>query len=125
MFKTIDGSQVVYQYTVLHKGWEADEQGWVTEDGRVWGTSHGQVLELNLDEFEEQIATVAGSLESMKAARKRVDELTDSDPPGRNLERSTSRYCRKVETTQIGDPDRKTASGRERAATPGHRHSAS
>ena len=35
MFKTIDGSQVVYQYTVLHEGWESEEQGWVTEDGRV------------------------------------------------------------------------------------------
>lgn len=118
MFKTIDGSQLVCRYTVLREGWEFDEQGWVTEDGRVWGTSHGQVVELSLDEFEEEMATVAASLKSMKAARKRIDELTDGKPPGRNLERSTSRQYRKVETTRLGDPDQGTSSGREPAPNP-------
>ena len=38
--KEIDGSRTIHEFLILHEGWECDNLGWVTEDGRVWTTSH-------------------------------------------------------------------------------------
>ena len=32
---------VVHEFVVLEQGWEMDPWGWVTDDGTVWGTTHG------------------------------------------------------------------------------------
>ena len=37
--KEIDGSRTIHEFVILHRGWECDNAGWVTEDGRVWTTS--------------------------------------------------------------------------------------
>ena len=38
---SLDGSTVVHEFLLMRPGWEMDNTGWVTKDGRLWLTSHG------------------------------------------------------------------------------------
>ena len=63
----IDGKKVVYEFIVLHKGWEMDNEGWVTEDGRMWCTNHGGLYEMGATELHEFIDTTTKSLNQLLA----------------------------------------------------------
>ena len=66
----IDGHKVVHTFTVLWKAWECDDTGWVTDDGRVWLTSHGGLpyearrSEL-LGRMEEALDSLSGILKAL------------------------------------------------------------
>ena len=36
----IDGCPIIHTFTILYEGWEMDNLGWVTSDGKVWMTLH-------------------------------------------------------------------------------------
>ena len=77
--ETIDGQKVVEEFIVLHHEWECDGYGWVTEDGRIWHTSHGsEPYEVDEDEclelMEAPLESVAGLQRAMRTALKRKRE---------------------------------------------------
>ena len=52
-YKRIAGSKVVLKFEIPHCGWEMDDVGWVTEDGRIWETNHGGLCEMSPQELAE------------------------------------------------------------------------
>ena len=68
--KVIDGSRVIYEFTILHDGWEMDNRGWVTKDGRIFTTSHGGPYEMEIGELEDEVRTHAKVLGRMLAAKE-------------------------------------------------------
>lgn len=65
----IDGSAVVRKILLLREGWELDEDGWILEDGRVFGTNHNRLCELDEADIERVMEKVAASLSGLIAAR--------------------------------------------------------
>ena len=55
--KTKDGVKIVKgTFTILHKGWEMDNKGWLTTDGQVYTTSHGLTpQQMSYDEIHKHI----------------------------------------------------------------------
>ena len=71
LFWKLGGSRVTQEFRILHDGWEADNVGWVTEDGRVWTTSHaGSPYEMSDSELDEKIGETVSSLQGLMEARK-------------------------------------------------------
>ena len=69
--KEIDGQKVIEEFTVLHYGWEMDNTGWITEDGRVWMTSHGgRPVSVDIEVIESHIEETADSLEGLLKAKR-------------------------------------------------------
>ena len=69
VFTHIQGQKVIHTFLVLHEGWEADNAGWVTEDGRVWTTSHGSRPQLARPGWlETQLAEAEQSVVGLKTA---------------------------------------------------------
>ena len=66
---TINGKRVVHTFTILFEGWEADNYGWVTEDGKIWTTNHGRLCEMSAQELREKIEETEASLAGLKLAR--------------------------------------------------------
>ena len=65
-YEEIDGSRVKSTFAILHSGWEMDNVGWITEDGRVWTTSHGGApYEMGADELREKISEILSSLDGL------------------------------------------------------------
>ena len=61
----IEDRKVIHHFTVLHEGWELDNDGWVTDDGRVWMTNHGSLYETDEEELQghlKRIQDCAGSI---------------------------------------------------------------
>ena len=73
----IEGSRVVLTFTILRKGWEMDNDGWVTEDGGVWTTSHGGLLRLDAGSLEWHIRETRESLDGLIVARFLGGRLSD------------------------------------------------
>ena len=46
----IEGVKVVHEFEVLWHEWECDGYGWVTEDGRAWLTTVGELEEVIISE---------------------------------------------------------------------------
>ena len=57
----IDGRPVVVEFKV--PAWDCDPYGWVTDDGRIWHTSHGCFVEIN---EEYMLHLMAEPLESIR-----------------------------------------------------------
>ena len=52
----IDGVRVIHEFKMYHHEWEADGYGWVTDDGRVWHTSHGgNPFEIEISDLTEKV----------------------------------------------------------------------
>lgn len=59
------------EFVILHDGWEMDNRGWITTDGKVYTTNHGgdHVYEMSLGEIDGKIAEADYSLQGLKKAR--------------------------------------------------------
>ena len=69
--KSIEGSEVIKTFTILYNGWETDNEGWITKDGRVWTTSHGgSPYEMSTEQVKEKIEEANLSLMGL------IDALT-------------------------------------------------
>lgn len=65
----IDGSKIVHEFLILREGWEMDNYGWVTEDGRIWETSHGgRPYRVTPAQLDEKIEETQESLDGMRLA---------------------------------------------------------
>ena len=65
----IDGVPIIHTFTILYEGWEMDNLGWVTSDGRVWTTSHGgKPYEMDEEDLSEKISEAEFSLTGMRLA---------------------------------------------------------
>ena len=65
----IDGVKVVHEFSVLWPGWECDQYGWVTEDGRAWMTTHGSdPYEADASDLLERMDVALGSAEGIRKA---------------------------------------------------------
>ena len=76
----IDGSGVMRMFLLLREGWEADEDSWILEDGRVFGTSHGALCAMDEDGIErvmEKVAAALSGLLEVRAAMKGRSADTD------------------------------------------------
>lgn len=52
----LGGSKIIQKFLILYDGWEMDNEGYVTEDGRIWWTSHGsQPFEADAGEVMEKL----------------------------------------------------------------------
>lgn len=64
--------EVLHTATILHKGWEMDNEGWIAkmEDGttKAFTTSHGGVYPWTKEELEKKIAETENSLAELKRA---------------------------------------------------------
>ena len=70
-YEEIDGSKVVLQFEIPHTGWEMDNAGWITEDGRAWETSHGTCpIEMTPQELAELDERVDAWARGVHAARE-------------------------------------------------------
>ena len=69
---TIDGSPIVYTFTILHIGWEMDNYGWVTQDGKVWTTNHGNIHEIKKDQIVRLMEAPIKSLNGINAALEMI-----------------------------------------------------
>lgn len=62
--------KILSQATILHKGWETDNSGWVVEfiDGTksILTTSHGGFYITKTNEFEEKLLETQQSVEGIK-----------------------------------------------------------
>ena len=47
-----------------------DNKGWVTEDGKVYTTSHGGLYEMSIRELKDTISDTKKSLDSLEKARE-------------------------------------------------------
>ena len=64
----INGSKVVFEFEVLYLGWEVDPYGWVTEDGKMWHTNHGGLIEIEPSDMHERIKEAADSIAGIMKA---------------------------------------------------------
>ena len=75
-FKAIDGSKVLHEFPVLWDAWECDNLGWITEDKRVWGTTHGSPpYEVGIEFIKERIKET----ECVVAGLKHALSIAESD----------------------------------------------
>ena len=60
--------EAVYKFSILHKGWELDNKGWIMQDGRIFTTSHTSVYEMSAAELERKIVETQRSLDGLRYA---------------------------------------------------------
>lgn len=62
--------QVLYKATIMHTGWEMDNEAWLVElkDERkvVLTTNHGGICEMSIDEALYKVAETFSSIESIR-----------------------------------------------------------
>ena len=59
----IEGVKVQTEFLILREGWEMDNWGWITADGKVYTTSHGgRLYEMRIEELESHIEETERSL---------------------------------------------------------------
>lgn len=79
----IDGSPVIRKILLLRESWEDDEAGWILEDGRVFGTNHGALCEMDEVDIERVMEKVAAALSGLLEARAAVKGRSpDADTGG-------------------------------------------
>ena len=62
---------VVDEFVILRSGWEMDNIGWITDDGRVFTTSHGGgPYQMGADEIDRHIEETRASLAGLTRARQ-------------------------------------------------------
>ena len=67
-------SEIVLEFLILREGWEMDNQGWITEDGQVYQTSHGgRPYLMSEAEVREHIAQAERMLEGLRQALATFD----------------------------------------------------
>lgn len=68
-------SGVRERFTILHAGWELDNIGWITNDGRVYTTSHGSApCPMSMDMLKAKIEETTESLHRLVRALEALDE---------------------------------------------------
>ena len=78
-YQQIQGQNVKSEFVILHHEWECDGYGWVTEDGRVWVTSHGG------DPFEASAETIERFIDSAESCLEGLRTVYD-DMKGDTME---------------------------------------
>lgn len=62
--------QVLYKATIMHTGWESDNEAWLVElaDERrvVLTTNHGSVVEMSLDYVNKKLQETTNSIGSIR-----------------------------------------------------------
>jgi hypothetical protein len=62
--------QVLYKATIMHTGWESDNEAWLVEleDGSrvVLTTNHGSVVEMSLDYVNKKLQETTNSIGSIR-----------------------------------------------------------
>ena len=62
-------SKVIHEFTIMREGWEMDNLGWITIDGRVFTTSHeGRPYEMTVEALNLLFINTKLSLEGLKTA---------------------------------------------------------
>ena len=62
---------VVHEFVLLEQGWEMDPWGWVTDDGTVWGTSHGaRPRPMSIETLQEYIDNTQSCIDGLIQARE-------------------------------------------------------
>ena len=65
---------VVREFLILREGWEMDNLGWITEDGKVYTTSHGgRPFAMSIDEVQNHIDETNRSLAGLFRARDALE----------------------------------------------------
>lgn len=75
----IDGVErdVIHSFTILHEGWDMDNNGWVIDDHSVWTTTcEGEPYEMDEHELDAKIRETEASLEGLKRAKALNNLLT-------------------------------------------------
>ena len=69
------GLDLHLRFTILHDGWEMDNDGYITTDGNIYTTSHGgRLYEMSLEELDRKIAEAEDSLDGLRLARLILEE---------------------------------------------------
>ena len=62
----------IYEFTILHEGWEMDNKGWIEQqpDGtlKLITTSHGRQYTMSYHELKEKIIETETSLKGLRRA---------------------------------------------------------
>ena len=66
--------KTIFEFRILHDGWEMDNRGWITENEHgiktLMGTSHGGVKKMTIKEVHEKMHETRKSLAGLKQALK-------------------------------------------------------
>jgi len=66
--------KTIFEFRILHDGWEMDNRGWITENDNglktLMGTSHGGAKKMTIKELHEKIHETRNSLAGLKQALK-------------------------------------------------------
>ena len=75
----IDGKRVIHEFSVLWNGWEMDNQGWITEDGRAWMTNHGHLSEVNASSIHARAQVAMQSAQELMKALQLMTKRKQGD----------------------------------------------
>lgn len=70
----------IFEFRILHDGWEMDNAGWITEDetGRkLYTTGHGQEYEMPRDELSSLIQYMEENLARLREAARLMGYLSE------------------------------------------------
>ena len=77
-FTEIDGVKVVHEFIVLWHLWECDGYGWVTEDGRVYLSTHGKIFEAPDSEVIERLEAALSCADGIRKALALAAEVREN-----------------------------------------------
>ena len=77
----IDGVAVRRKFTILYAGWECDSEGWMTEDGRLWGTDHGRLVRLTQSDILDLMSDYTGVMNNMLSVAQESQDLLEKGAP--------------------------------------------
>ena len=91
-FTEIDGVRIVHEFVVLWHEWECDGYGWVTEDGRVYLSTHGNIFEAPTSEVLERLEAALSCADGIRkalalASHRGAGERRDGAPRGQVVDR--------------------------------------
>ena len=68
----------IYEFRILHDGWEMDNRGWIAEDDKgkkfLMTTNHGRTVPLKVQEIHDKIHETRKSLAGLKEALKIISK---------------------------------------------------
>ena len=83
--------RIVHEFVVLWHEWECDGYGWVTEDGRVYLSTHGNIFEAPTSEVLERLEAALllrrRYPQSARAGHRGAGERRDGAPRGQVVDR--------------------------------------
>ena len=68
----IDGVPVVFEFTILHEAWECDSKGWVTKEGKLFTTSHNQLISIEENTLDGYIRDLINCMTGIISAKALV-----------------------------------------------------